>query len=86
MGILFNYVDHHTTNAPITDYDDQLYKLQSTVHIGQRIINGGNILRDAWREYWWKCNILVATGRVIISSLNCTGEDARFYKYRHQNE
>jgi len=50
MGILFNYVDHHTTNAPITDYD-QLYKLQSTVHIGQRIINGGNILRVAWREY-----------------------------------
>jgi len=50
MGILFNYVDHHTTNAPITDHD-QLYKLQSTVHIWQRIINGGNILRVAWRGY-----------------------------------
>jgi len=23
---------------------------------------------------------------VIASSLNCTGEDERFYKYRHQNE
>ena len=50
MGILFNYVDHHITNASITDYD-QLYKLQSTVHIGQRVIKGGNILHVAWREY-----------------------------------
>ena len=28
----------------------------------------------------------MATGRVIASSLSFTGEGARFYKYRHQNE
>jgi hypothetical protein len=46
MEILFNYLDHHTINAPITDYD-QLYKLHSTVNIGQQLINVANILRTA---------------------------------------
>jgi len=44
MGIIFNYGDRHTTNAPVTGYD-QLYKLQCAIHIEQRIINGSNILR-----------------------------------------
>jgi len=47
MGIIFNYGDRHTTNAPVTGYD-QLYKLQCAIHIEQRIINGSNILRVAW--------------------------------------